>query len=100
MPTLQTLTRWVLAGIEGQKGAIKQVHTIPPHSPPPEHRKSRTLMVTALVVAALFLAGIKLLPFLRTLVANYVSPAVLPEPHFVGKHGANKKVIVFVHGVM
>jgi hypothetical protein len=48
----------------------------------------------------LIVAGVWLGPYIYTLVVNHFSPVVVPRSHFVGQHGENKRLIVFVHGVM
>jgi pimeloyl-ACP methyl ester carboxylesterase len=76
-------------------------NSVPPPLPPPPSRKTRKGFLVGVVVLALFiLLGIYLAPYIHTLLANQLSPVVVPNSHFVGQHGRNKKLLVFVHGVM
>jgi hypothetical protein len=75
----------------------------PPMSQRPKwspFRNKKASIFAALVLAMLFVISIWVIPFIWTLVVNRVSPVVVPQSHFVGEHGKNKKLIVFVHGVM
>jgi WD40 repeat protein len=83
-------------------------------SPPPPQVTSRTrriaqgkvretagAMFLGIAVLGFFIfLGIHLGPYIRTLLVNRLSPVVVPKSHFVGDHGKNKKLLVFVHGVM
>jgi Putative serine esterase (DUF676) len=63
-------------------------------------RTKRISMITALVSAMLIVIGVWGAPFAWIFLVNRGSPVVVPESHFVGEHGKNKKLIIFVHGVM
>ena len=68
--------------------------------PPPTSRKAKKLWITAAICTLLILLGIRLAPYLYTLSVNHFSPVVVPNSHFVGEHGRNKKLLIFVHGVI
>ncbi len=79
------------------------VHTVPPPSSVPKRsvmRNKKIPIITALALVFVTTLSIRLIPGIRTLLLNRMSPVVVPESHFVGEHGKNKKLIIFVHGVM
>ncbi len=74
-------------------------------SPRPSQANPRTRQIAksflgGAVLAFLIFLGIHFGPYIHTLVVDRLSPVVVPESHFVGNHGKNKKLLVFVHGVM
>jgi pimeloyl-ACP methyl ester carboxylesterase len=64
-------------------------------------RPGKVSWVATCIVIGLIVVAILLAPVVHTILSNRVSPVVVPTSHFVGfNHGKNKKLIVFVHGVL
>jgi pimeloyl-ACP methyl ester carboxylesterase len=62
--------------------------------------RSPRLLIKIVILIGLTGFGILIVQGVRTLTVNRLSPVIVPTSHFVGEHGKNKKLIVFVHGVM
>lgn len=74
-----------------------------PQPHPPQLFNSRKIMkfwIAAVVLALVIVLGIRLAPSIYTLSVNHFSPVIVPNSHFVGEHGRNKKLVIFVHGVI
>jgi len=76
------------------------VVAVPPVSKHSVFQNRKVSIITAIVLAFVVALGIRITPLARTLIVNRVSRVVVPESHFVDEHGRNKKLIIFVHGVM
>jgi hypothetical protein len=88
------------AGPDLQAAAEHPVPPEPQQQPPHPRRPWKRYLATALPLALLILVGVRLGPYFYSLLVNHFSPVVVPVSHFVGQHGKNKRLIVFVHGVM
>jgi pimeloyl-ACP methyl ester carboxylesterase len=77
-------------------------NAVSPQPPPPQlpSHKAKKPWITAAICTLLILLGVCLAPYLYTLLVNHFSPVVVPNSHFVGEHGRNKKLLIFVHGVI
>jgi pimeloyl-ACP methyl ester carboxylesterase len=89
---------------EGQQLSLHASKPLPIEPSPGRQRsrfwRTKKAWITSVVFALVILIGIFLAPFIRTLLVNYFSPAVVQNSHFVGEHGNNKKLLIFVHGVI
>jgi hypothetical protein len=72
----------------------------PPRVPASRSQRTKKVWITAVVLALLILLGIRLTPYVYTLLVNHFSPVVVPSSHFVGEHGSKKNLLIFVHGVI
>jgi pimeloyl-ACP methyl ester carboxylesterase/ActR/RegA family two-component response regulator len=109
----EVLHKWFEPAVEDPpKSQPSQTQELQPPRKPPEagsdtgggHKplvKKPSLVRRIAVGAAVVTAVVALAVFTFRMVARVRSGKVIvPESHFVGKHGKNKRVIVFVHGVM
>jgi pimeloyl-ACP methyl ester carboxylesterase len=64
-----------------------------PAAPSGRSFRNKKLLIVSAFLVAIAVAG-------ALLIRRTISPVVVPVSHFVGGHGKNRKLIVFVHGVI